>query len=58
MRITYNGRYPAVEVPAVGVTVQRGTPIEIPDETARHLLRQPTWSQAKPVEKTSKKEAD
>lgn len=49
MRITYVGPFRAVEVPTLGLTAVHGTPIEVPDESAKRLLRQPSnWAEAKP----------
>ncbi|SDP60723.1 hypothetical protein SAMN04487905_10623 [Actinopolyspora xinjiangensis] len=57
MRITYVGQYRAVEVPALGLTAEHGKPIEVPDDAARHLLRQPrNWAEAKPEKTKSKTE--
>lgn len=54
MRITYIGPFVAVDVPSLGITAQRGVPIEVPDSAAKSLLEQSTvWAEAKSSPKPS-----
>jgi len=57
VKLIYNGPHDAVEVELPdGSYVQtvNGAPVEFPEEVAKSLLEQSTWSQAKP-ETTTKK---
>jgi len=47
MRISYPGPHRAVHVPALGLVVERGQVVDVPDEVARPLLTQ-GWAEARP----------
>lgn len=53
-KVVYVGPHDAVEVPALGLTVKRNEPVEVPKDEAASLLAQDTW--AKP--RTTKKEIE
>jgi hypothetical protein len=49
MRVTYEGPHDVVEVPAAGegFTAERGKPVDVPDDVAKALLEQDTWTEAR-----------
>lgn len=57
MKLVYSGAHDAVEPADVpGVVAVRGKEVDIPDEVAKRLLEQDTWSEAKsPAEKKGDK---
>lgn len=46
MRVTYVGPHDAVEIPVLGVAVQRGDSIEVPNEIGHELVKQASWETA------------
>ena len=47
MWLVYEGSAPRVDVPALrGLVVERGEPVEVPDEIGTGLLEQRTWRPA------------
>lgn len=51
--VTYDGPYSAVEVPALGLTVEKGDPIEVAEDVAQALIRQ-GWQEIKAKKETAK----
>jgi len=51
--VAYNGPYSAVEVPSLGLTAEKGDPIEVADDIAQALLRQ-GWQEIKAKRETAK----
>ena len=51
--VAYNGPYSAVEVPSLGLTAEKGDPIEVADEVAQALIRQ-GWQEIKAKKETAK----
>lgn len=51
--VAYDGPYAAVEVPSLGLTAEKGNPIEVADDIARTLLRQ-GWQEIKAKRETAK----
>ncbi|MFJ7590187.1 hypothetical protein ACIQZO_22930 [Streptomyces sp. NPDC097617] len=51
--VAYNGPYSAVDVPSLGVTAEKGDPIEVAEDVAQALLRQ-GWQEVKAKKETAK----
>lgn len=51
--VAYNGPYSAVEVPSLGVTAEKGDPIEVAEDVAQALLRQ-GWQEVKAKKEITK----
>ncbi len=51
--VAYDGPYSAVEVPSLGLTAEKGDPIEVADDIAQALLRQ-GWQEIKAKKETAK----
>lgn len=51
--VAYNGPYSAVEVPSLGVTAEKGVPIEVAEDVAQALLRQ-GWQEVKAKKEIAK----
>ncbi|MFF1776951.1 hypothetical protein [Streptomyces sp. A1547] len=51
--VAYNGPYSAVEVPSLGVTAEKGDPIEVAEDVAQALLRQ-GWQEVKAKKEIAK----
>lgn len=51
--LIYEGPHAEVEVPDAGADVKalRGVPVDVPEEVAKRLLKQDTWSADKPAPK-------
>ena len=45
MRIKYTGPFDAVEVPALGLIVDRGKSLEVDDEIGESLCSQDSWEE-------------
>lgn len=54
MKLVYEGPIDVVEVPSAGITAERGQPVEIPDEVAKGLLVQDTWTEARAESRRAK----
>jgi len=48
-RVTYQGPYEAVYVPAIGAIVAQGETVEFPDELAQLVTQTPDWVLAEPA---------
>ncbi len=46
MRVRYDGPFDSVDVPAAGITVERGDTVEVTDEIGESLVEQADWSKA------------
>lgn len=46
MRVTYSGPFEAVEVPALGVVIERGSATEVPDDIGKSLCKQNDWKES------------
>ncbi|MGW6571669.1 hypothetical protein ACWGAN_05765 [Streptomyces sp. NPDC054945] len=51
--VAYSGPYSAVEVPSLGVTAEKGDPIEVAEDVAQALLRQ-GWQEVKAKKEIAK----
>jgi hypothetical protein len=51
--VAYNGPYSAVEVPSLGLTAEKGDPVEVAEDIAQALLRQ-GWQEIKAKRETAK----
>ncbi|MFE0648549.1 hypothetical protein ACFVZH_08185 [Streptomyces sp. NPDC059534] len=51
--VAYDGPYSAVEVPSLGLTAEKGDPIEVAEPIAQALLRQ-GWQEIKAKRGTAK----
>ena len=54
MLLTYTGPLDGVELPTLGVAVDRGGTVEVPDELGAALLEQACWDKATTTSKTTK----
>lgn len=55
MRVQYPEGPRSLTIAAIGITAQRGEPVEVPDDVGEQLLRQ-GWQKAGTTTKNSKKE--
>lgn len=44
MRLRYQGPFEGVEIPALGVVVERGHELEVTGDTAQEFLRREDWT--------------
>ena len=58
MRVEYIGPFLAVEVPSLGGVVERGEPVDVPDEIGAALVRQATWEQHKTPAESAAEQAE
>lgn len=56
MRVVYTGPFDEVEVPALGMVVRNGVPVEVLDDAGALLCEQSCWERASSKVTSDKKE--
>ncbi|MCB5179505.1 hypothetical protein [Streptomyces antimicrobicus] len=51
--VVYGGPYTAVDIPSLGLTAEKGDPVEVAEDVAETLLRQ-GWQEVKAKKETGK----
>jgi len=54
MKVVYSGAHPEVFLAETDQDIERGVPTDVPDEIAKRLIEQSTWSEAKTPKPASK----
>jgi hypothetical protein len=54
MKLIYEGPHDTVEVPSAGITAERGQAVDVPDDVAKALLEQDTWTEARSESRRAK----